>query len=238
MFWKLNISNLRSVFLLEKESAYDIFTDASDVGAVVFHKNSHLVMFKKWLTLEAGKSSTWREIKAAELIVLYFNDVLKGSSVTCYTDNQNAASIILKGRKVHELQSLALTIFEFCAKNDTQIHTVWMPREQNTQADYLSRILDIDDWAISTEFFHFINEIWGPHSVDIFASSNNAKTKLFNSLYWNPGYLGVSSFNSDWSQDVNWFVPTVPLASRSINHFVKCKAKGTLIVPKWTSPPF
>jgi hypothetical protein len=170
--------------------------------------------------------------------VLYFNDVLKGSSVTCYTDNQNAASIILKGRKVHELQSLALTIFEFCAKNDTQIHTVWMPREQNTQADYLSRILDIDDWAISTEFFHFINEIWGPHSVDIFASSNNAKTKLFNSLYWNPGYLGVSSFNSDWSQDVNWFVPTVPLASRAINHFVKCKAKGTLIVPKWTSPPF
>ena len=225
MFWKLNISNLRSVFLLEKKSAYDIFTDASDVGAVVIHRNSHLVMFKKWLTLEAGKSSTWREIKAAELIVLYFKDVLRGSSVTCYIDNQNTASIILKGRKVHELQSLALTIFEFCAKNDTQIHTVWMPREQNTQADYLSRILDIDDWVISTEFFHFINEIWGPHSVDIFASSNNAKTKLFNSLYWNPGYLGVSLFNSDWSHDVNWFVPTVPLASRAINHLVKCKAK-------------
>jgi hypothetical protein len=31
-----------------------------------------------------------------------------------------------------------LTIFEFCAKNDMKIHTVWIPREQNTQADYLS----------------------------------------------------------------------------------------------------
>jgi hypothetical protein len=91
-------------------------------------------------------------------------------------------------------------------------------REQNTPADYLSRILDIDDWAISTEFFQFIDELWGPHSVDRFASSNNAKTMLFNSLYWNPGSLGVNSFNSDWSQDENWLVLPVTLASRAINH--------------------
>ena len=104
---------------------------------------------------------------------------------------------------------------------------MWISREQNTQADYLSRILDIDDWAISTEFFQFIDELWGPHSVDRFAS-----------IYWNPGSLGMNSFNSDWSHDVNWLVPPVTLASRAINHLVKCKAKGTLIVPKWTSPPF
>ena len=64
MFWKLNISNLRPVCLLEKESVYDIFTDASDVGAADFIKNSHLVMCDTWLKLKAGKSSTWREIKA------------------------------------------------------------------------------------------------------------------------------------------------------------------------------
>ena len=67
--------------------------------------------------------------------------------------------------------------------------------------------------------------------MDRFASSNNAKTKLFNSLYWNPCALGVNLFNSDWSSDVNWLVPPVPLVSKAINHLVKCKAKGTLIVP-------
>jgi hypothetical protein len=61
MSWKSNISNLRPVFLLEKESAYDIY---SDVGAAEFIKKSHLVMFETWLKLEAGKSSTRREIKA------------------------------------------------------------------------------------------------------------------------------------------------------------------------------
>ena len=67
MFWKLNISSVKPVVLLEKEYAYDIFTDASDVGAADFIKHSHLVMLKTWLKLEAGKSSTWREIKAVEL---------------------------------------------------------------------------------------------------------------------------------------------------------------------------
>ena len=81
---------------------------------------------------------------------------LNGNSVTCYTDSQNRASIILKGSNVHELQILAVTIFELCAKNYMEIHTVWIPRDQNTHADYLSRIIDIDDWAISTEFFQFI----------------------------------------------------------------------------------
>ena len=37
MFRKLNISNLRPVFLLGKASAYDSFTDASDVGAAGFY---------------------------------------------------------------------------------------------------------------------------------------------------------------------------------------------------------
>ena len=67
MFWKLNISNVEPIFLLEKESAYDIFTDASDVGAAGFIENSHLVIIKTWLKLEAGKSSTRREIQAVEL---------------------------------------------------------------------------------------------------------------------------------------------------------------------------
>jgi hypothetical protein len=74
------------------------FTDASDVGAAGFIKNSHLVMSKTWLKLEAGTSSTRREIKAVELSLLSFKDALKGSSVTCYTYSQNAASNYLKGK--------------------------------------------------------------------------------------------------------------------------------------------
>jgi hypothetical protein len=34
-------------------------------------------MFETWLKLEAGNSSTWREIKAVELCLLSFKHVLK-----------------------------------------------------------------------------------------------------------------------------------------------------------------
>ena len=80
--------------------------------------------------------------------------------------------------------------------------------------------------------------MWGPHSVDMFANVDNRKTKRFNSLYWNPGTLGVDAFNSYWSIEVNWLVPPVSLASRAIHHLVECKALGTLVVPKWPSAPF
>jgi hypothetical protein len=60
--------------------------------------------------------------------------------------------------------------------------------------------------------------MWVPHSVDRFANVDNRKTKRFNSLYWNPGTLGVDAFNSNWSSEVNWLVSPVSLASRTINH--------------------
>jgi len=191
-----------------------------------------------WLPSEASKSSTWREIKAVELCVLAFLEKLRGSTVTFDTDSQNGASIILKGSRIPELQVLALTIFNSCRKNKIDIYTVWIPRGQIVQADYLSRIIDIDDWQTTVEFYSYLDSMWGPHSVDRFANVDNRKTKRFNSLYWNPGAVGVDAFNSNWSSEVNWLVPPVLLASRAMNHLVECKALGTLVVPKWPSVPF
>ena len=39
-----------------------------------------------------------------------------------------------------------------------------------------------------------MNKLWGPFTIDRFASSRNTKTPRFNSLYWNPGSEGVDLF--------------------------------------------
>ena len=72
-------------------------------------------------------------------------------------DSQNAASILLKGSRVPELLVLALSIFNTCKQNNVDLNTVWIPREQNAQADFLSRIIDVDDWQTTTEFFKFLD---------------------------------------------------------------------------------
>ena len=74
---------------------------------------------------------------------------------------------------------------------------MWIPREQNAKADFSSRIIDVDDWQTTTEFFKFLDTMWGPHTVDRFANMNNSKTKLFNSLHWNPDTLGVDALSSN-----------------------------------------
>ena len=78
----------------------------------------------------------------------------------------------------------------------------------------------------------------GSFTADRFASADNKKLKRFNSLFWNPGTERVNAFSVSWGKENNWLVPPIFLISSTILHVIRCKAKGTLIVPQWPSAPF
>jgi len=238
LFWKHNVYSLKPINILGKESQHHIFTDASDIAAAGFLEGTDLVTHKTWKTEEKIKSSTWREVKAIELCLSSFAHLLSNCCVSVYTDNMNAVNIVHKGSKVHELQVLAMSIFNICSENNITIFVRWIPREYNDKADTLSRIVDTDDWGISSEFFDFLQNLWGIFTVDRFANFENTKLHRFNSLYWNPKSEGIDAFTCNWANENNWLVPPVSLASKAINHLVECKAAGTLVVPKWPSSPF
>ena len=65
------------------------------------------------------------------------------------------------------------------------------PRTSNQEADYISRLIDTDDWQITDEFFLCIEDLWGPHSVDCFANYYNHKLREYFSRFWSPNYAGV-----------------------------------------------
>lgn len=58
--------------------------------------------------------------------------------------------------------------------------------EDNEKSDYLSKLIDYDDWGVSVDFFQFIDSKWGPHTVERFANANNRKLQRFNS-----GFFGI-----------------------------------------------
>ena len=136
------------------------------------------------------------------------------------------------------LQMIALSIFNTCLSNEIDIHTVWIPRIGNQRANFLSRIIDIDNWGTTADFVQLLGSLWGPHTVARFANMNNTKLLRLNSLYWNPGSIAVNAFTSDSSGENNWLVPPVSMVSRLINHLIKSNSVGTLVVPKWPSLPF
>jgi len=114
----------------------------------------------------------------------------------------------------------------------------WIPREQNLLADELSRGPDQDDWSLIQDHFDALDELWGPHTVDRFASSTNSKCSRLKSKLHNIGSEATDAFTQDWSMDNNWFCPPVGLIAKVLHQCRAQNARGTLIVPCWPSSYF
>lgn len=236
-FWRDKLSSLNGILFwpIPFVPSKVLFTDASLTGCGGFIQGSSLVCHKNWSAEESQKSSTWRELVAINFALEAFDNHLAGQAVTCNTDNQNVVRIIQAGSMVKELQDIALNVFLFTSQRQIHLNVSWLPRDQNSQADFLSKIVDFDDYFLHDEvFFHFEN-LWGPHSVDRFACSYNAKLPRFNSRFVQPGAEAVDAFTQDWSPENNWLVPPISLIGRVLKHMSDCKALGTLVVPLWKS---
>lgn len=128
-----------------------------------------------------------------------------------------------------DLQKIATDINQVCEQHNIELCTEWIPRDQNQEADDLSRCGDSDDWSVSNEVFAELNLKWGPHTVDRFASKHNAKLKRFNSRFWVPGTEAVNSLDQNWSGETNWVVPPPRLILKCIRKIECEKANGTII---------
>ena len=74
------------------------------------------------------------------------------------------------------LQTLAYKIFSYCLAHNIDLHNIqWIPRELNTQADFISKLRDCNDWQITRDVYQQLDSTWGPHTLDYFASFYNAK---------------------------------------------------------------
>lgn len=239
-FWENNISKLNSRQLgVYSKSSVVIYSDASNVAAGAYTVEVESKLFHKmWSVNERAESSTWRELKAIELALSCFKDSFQGKTIKWFTDSQNCVKIVNAGSMKEKLHSLALSIFSTCVEKGISIDIQWIPRTENEKADYISKMFDFEDWGVTLHFFAFMDQMWGSYTVDRFASSANAKLHRFNSLFWNPGSEAIDAFSQNWFSENNWLVPPINLVIRAIRHLVACKAKGTLIVPKWKSAAF
>lgn len=129
------------------------------------------------------------------------------------------------------LHELAMFICSICAKNCISIDIQWIPRELNAKSDAISKKNYYD-------FFKFVDGLFGPHSFDHFANSENFKINKFNSKFHTPGTSGVDAFAFNWAGENNWLVSPLNLVNTVIKHCLACGALGTLVVPKWESSPF
>ena len=239
-FWLTEIAKFNGQNIWVGPSALRVvYTDASQTGYAGYtvQHGCHIAQ-GLWLPNEASKSSTWREIRAVRQVLEALESKLANQRVRWFTDNQNVVRILQVGSRKPDLQGEALAIFSISLSQHIHLEPEWIPRKNNELADYLSRIVDYDDWSLSRGTFRELDKVWGPHTVDRFASHYNTQLPRFNSRFWNPGSEAVDAFTVDWRDENNWLCPPVYLVPRVVQHARMCKAKGTLVVPEWPSAPF
>ena len=188
-FWHDNI-RIRNGFGIKKHhlTTKVIYSDASadGFGGYIVQRLDKVIAQGKFSNIEKDLSSTHHELLAVLYTILSFHNLLRNESIQWYSDNSNACRIIAVGSPKRDLQQLALNIFELCLNNNISIHPVWVPREGNKFADYLSKYTDTDNWSIDDVTFQYIQRTLGLCTIDRFADGNNSKLGRFNSKFYCP----------------------------------------------------
>lgn len=199
-FWSENVDSLNChcPWAPSQPPAKFVYSDASDHAWSAFITNEHNIFHQNWSPAESSKSSTWRELRTVDLALSAFAPDLHGKKVVWFTDNTSVVSIVQNGSKVSELQSLALSTFNVCARSGICLEIKWIPRSFNYEADLLSSTIGFDNYTINDDVFHTLNCKWGPHTVDRFAYSYNAKLSHYNSRFYQPGAEAVDAFTLNW----------------------------------------
>lgn len=141
--------NTRYCFV-SKDSSYFVYSDASATGGgAIIDFNNDFVCHRMWSENERGQSLTWRELSVFEFSLQSFASASEGSHVKWFTDSQVAAKIVEVDSMKLGLYKMAPRIFDICIRSGIHLQVQWIPRTSNQQADYISRLIDTDDWQIT-----------------------------------------------------------------------------------------
>ena len=69
------------------------------------------------------------------------------------SDNQNVVRILQVGSRKPHLQEQAGKVFESYVSFQIRLEPDWVPRKENELADFISRIVDYDDWQVNPKLF-------------------------------------------------------------------------------------
>lgn len=240
-FWIDNFSDLVGQPMWYSSPCIDVisYSDASSTGWGGYAVQlGQLVARGDWDEGDRRQSSTYRELKAVRLVLESLAQFLSSKECKHRSDNQGTVAILCSGSNKKHLQSEATKIYAICRRHGIRLHAEWIPRHLNQRADYWSRVIETDDWMLNPAYFRMLDAIWGPHTVDRFASLNSKQLPRFCSKWLCPGCEGVDAFTLSWNGENNWLVPPVYLISRVIRHMIHNGESGTLVVPHWPSAPW
>ena len=238
LFWQ-QLPQLRfvaDIWPCTKGLAVRVATDASDMGwGGITLTGPREVAHEYFTEEESRESSTFRELLGVRRCLQALVRRCEGRLVVLQVDAMNLLGVINRGSRRLALNELARDLFWFCLRHEITLSVEWVPREENSLADDISKLLIPDDWMLSKKYFQLLDRRWGPHTCDLFASQANNQCAKFYSLHWCRGSAGVNAFGYDWSTDNCWVNCPYRLIGRVWRCLQAQGAAASLLVPLWES---
>ena len=142
------------------------------------------------------------EMKAMFLAFQSFQEMVVGRWVTEMCDNSTVVAYINRqGRTVsHFLSSLASRLLRWTESLDIYLDAKYFPEQSNVLADLLSRRDQVigTEWSLHPQVAMDLLRRWGSPSIDLFATSLNAKLPLYCSHVLDPQAVFEDAFRHPW----------------------------------------
>jgi hypothetical protein len=199
-----------------------------------------------WRGKEKVQSINFKELATPELCLKALDKEepswLRGAThLGGELDNSCAVSYLEKmGGGYSKMSLLAERMWRWCLRKGMWHSAMHLSGVKNVQSDTLSRDRgDRSEWQLTEEAWAEVQEAWGPHSVDLFATRNNALLPRYFSRYAEPDSAGRDALRQDWRQEFNGYAnPPYALLPQIIEKVRSSGCEITLVAPVWPAQPW
>ena len=231
-WWYNALKNWNGAPLLKPTRKIQVETDASGSGwggcTGSFEASG------TWTKDVSFRPSNYRELLAVLKSIQSFRNVLHHASVQILSDNITTVAYINQlGGTSRIMSELMTTIFVTAQELGIFLTAKYLAGKDNGRADGLSRIMSPYEWQLHPEVFQVLESMWGPHTVDRFASEMTTQLPRYNSLFSDPGTEAVDAMMQKWSGENNYINAPFWMLTKIVRKVKEEKVTATIIAPKW-----
>jgi hypothetical protein len=178
-------------------------------------------------------------VKELSALWIFLGEILPSS--TCNTsilwrvDNTTALAQVRKagGLRGRRLLLVAEKILLLLHSRHLQILPVFIPTEENLQADAASRFQLVPDWHLDPSVVLQMVSRWGTPQIDLFASRQSAQFRRFMSWRAADQPEAVDALSMAWDFELAFLFPPIPLLKRVVRKLEVSRGMFLLVTPFW-----
>ena len=174
-YWHNTLDSWNGRLTISRSVEVQALSDASQTGWGIACLNQEAAgLWDQWL---AHRPSNTREMTA---VPTYFQGCVTRSFSASNVSISTVANIRLQGGPTPQLTQIARAIWCVALINNISLTARFIRGMDSQQADRLSGLADMYYWKLNPCLFQFMDNMWGPHTMDRFANMLNAQVPAYN----------------------------------------------------------